>query len=269
MGRRELVSGWHTARLRRALGCLLGVAATVLLQRCCGLRSSSEAFLGAKEIRPLELTKELVRKSDEGPQQIEPHSFAPSVGLQETADKPCSVVAYRQDLEEEPSSGVSAEELAYPEDREAAVKKKARAPPNTTMLETSGQKTPHSHLTALNPPWAQCFVESWETERTVLEEWVMRDERNSVKTFKAWRENRESGDDPVTLRCEPVMPSDEEEVRCLECVAQRQVGWLRALAGVSHESFQVVATNTDLQSCLQDAITGTVFCKRGTVAAVL
>lgn len=161
------------------------------------------------------------------------------------------------------------DDLEYPEDKERVVQGVIRVPRNSTVVQTRGQKTPNLPLAALGPPWTSCIVESWEAGRNVLEEWIMRDERSSIRSFRAWRQ---SGPDPVSMRCEPVLASDTEEVTCLECIApgQGRRKWFRGLRqswGDDGGRMEVVSVNSNLRQCMERSVAGSSFCKRGTVAA--
>eukprot|EP00442_Polarella_glacialis_P028427 CAMPEP_0115094488 /NCGR_PEP_ID=MMETSP0227-20121206/28392_1 /TAXON_ID=89957 /ORGANISM="Polarella glacialis, Strain CCMP 1383" /LENGTH=217 /DNA_ID=CAMNT_0002487509 /DNA_START=191 /DNA_END=844 /DNA_ORIENTATION=+ len=134
---------------------------------------------------------------------------------------------------------------------------------NATLTETSGQRSIPGRLIAMGPPFAACFVETWEQSRNVLEEWLMLDERQSVGAFRDWRQHSSS---PVSVRCESMPPEEFQDGECLECVSLPHRG----------DSFRewpvqvkVLSATTSVKECMENALAhgGSSFCKLGTVAA--
>eukprot|EP00929_Paragymnodinium_shiwhaense_P052835 TRINITY_DN2645_c0_g1_i1.p1 TRINITY_DN2645_c0_g1~~TRINITY_DN2645_c0_g1_i1.p1 ORF type:complete len:216 (-),score=40.43 TRINITY_DN2645_c0_g1_i1:463-1110(-) len=113
------------------------------------------------------------------------------------------------------------------------------------------------------PPWATCFadveVKSVHTDGEtassyVLEQWVMRGERQNTDAFKAWRDNMADG--PVNVRCSPTALKDIEDVVCLECVSAGSVSFTPDQRMVSSAMVEA-----DLQQCMKKSFDGTGFCK--------
>lgn len=128
---------------------------------------------------------------------------------------------------------------------------------NQTLTEVIGEVASDLPGTTLGPSLASCFVESWESSREVLEEWYLKDEPRSIRTFRHWRQH---SDGPVNIRCEAVPPIDLNEVTCLECLS------VESSLDPGLEHAQVLST-TSLQNCLAGASHSLQFCRHGTVSA--
>merc|ERR1712216_466357 len=76
------------------------------------------------------------------------------------------------------------------------------------------------------PPWSTCSVEYQEGGRNVLEEWVMRGERQTVASFRHFRRSALAETAAVTaVRCEETAPmASLDAVTCLECVLNDSEG---------------------------------------------
>eukprot|EP00440_Ansanella_granifera_P046129 gb/GFBE01049959.1/.p1 GENE.gb/GFBE01049959.1/~~gb/GFBE01049959.1/.p1 ORF type:complete len:194 (+),score=37.06 gb/GFBE01049959.1/:1-582(+) len=130
------------------------------------------------------------------------------------------------------------------------------------QLET-GWPTEPAFLTAQNPPWAKCIVESSTASKSVLEEWVMRGERETVGTFVSWRKG---GAEPATVRCVETAAKEAMEAVCLDCVSVSEIGFLspssQSLAGA------VALRMFGVSECLASAASSAGFCKSGVVSMV-
>lgn len=154
---------------------------------------------------------------------------------------------------------------------------------NATLLLSSGYPNDISPGTAQGPQWATCFVDDVEpgyvnangvsSARKLLEEWVMRGDKEVVGDFRMWRQ-RASAD--ASVRCVTTSPEETEGVTCLECVARSgaQHGSspfaIRGRTAVLESS--IVMTFSGLSECLMGASSiqgGTGFCKSGTVAMTI
>jgi len=113
-------------------------------------------------------------------------------------------------------------------------------------------------------PWATCFATvegaTMTADGTVqlstsLEQWVMRGDRQSTDSFRAWRSRMANR--PVDVRCSPTSLKNVEDVTCLECVSH--VGGLPFTADspLVPSGFLV----SDLQQCVRRSFDGTGFCK--------
>jgi len=131
----------------------------------------------------------------------------------------------------------------------------------TMSLELeSGWPTEPATLVAQNPPWAKCFVEARETSKSVLEEWVMRGERETVDTFRAWRQGTST---PTSVRCVETSPADAMQSTCLDCVSLSEIGFLSPgsiPAGLEAQRL------FGLSQCLATAAESAGFCKSGVVS---
>ncbi|CAK0906374.1 unnamed protein product [Prorocentrum cordatum] len=77
---------------------------------------------------------------------------------------------------------------------------------------------------ALNPPWATCYVEVQQATSSVLEEWVMRGERDVVASFNDWRR---SSEEPTSVRCVDISAEDALRAECLECAGNDEASAAR------------------------------------------
>jgi len=142
------------------------------------------------------------------------------------------------------------------------------------------------HLTN-GASWATCFVEYDDASqsssmerpqgRQVLEQWVMRGDRENVDAFRQFQQ-KPSGADPVSVRCAPTSVKATKEVLCLECVSH--VGRLpftpasSILPGSRSRSSVTTLANPgmifgNLQQCLETALGGKGFCKSGSLSVPL
>lgn len=144
---------------------------------------------------------------------------------------------------------------------------RAAAPSDLEPLRQSeGQLAGAGPGTALNPPWATCYVEARLTTSSVLEEWVMRGERDVVASFSAWRR---SSEEPTSVRCVDTPAEDALRSECLECAAHgetRQKARVMPFAVTGHVSVEGVLTfSTGASQCMESVARGQGFCKSGQV----
>jgi hypothetical protein len=132
--------------------------------------------------------------------------------------------------------------------------------------QSGGQLAEAAPETALNPPWATCYVEAQLTTSSVLEQWVMRGERDVVASFSAWRR---SSEEPTSVRCVDTPAEDALRSECLECAAHdevRQKAWGTPFAVTGHVSTEGVLTfSTGSSQCMESVARGQGFCKSGQV----
>merc|ERR1719352_1781646 len=144
-------------------------AATVLLG-LFALRSCLPAFVGLFSSRPAGRHFAVVRSA--APDILEP----PTIVRESPADAPDSA-----------------------KDSEGRQDKNKTASNATLQLSSGIPEVGNSRLGG-GPSWAKCVVEQSTSggARIILEEWVMRGERENVNAFRSWREN---GKSPATARC--------------------------------------------------------------------
>jgi len=128
--------------------------------------------------------------------------------------------------------------------------------------------------TVQGPQWATCIVEAQEAgrvtfegvaaARSVLEQWVVRGERDRVAEFRAWRHSLNSD---ATVRCMPKSAKSTEDAFCLECISHTRSGAFpfTPLGHVEATETGAVMTFSGLHECLASTA-GNGFCKTGTVA---
>jgi len=127
---------------------------------------------------------------------------------------------------------------------------------------------------AQGPHWATCFVEALEagrvgddgvlSARNVLEEWVVRGERENVNEFKNWRQSMGSG---VSVHCQPKSAASVEDAFCLECVSHSQSAYLpfTPIGNVKVMATGSIMTFGGLDQCIAQTA-GMGYCKTGSVA---
>mmetsp|Transcript_98885 Transcript_98885/g.284006 ORF Transcript_98885/g.284006 Transcript_98885/m.284006 type:complete len:225 (-) Transcript_98885:358-1032(-) len=127
------------------------------------------------------------------------------------------------------------------------------------------------------PRWATCFVEAYEAGRisdngvlavrNVLEEWVVRGEREHINEFRGWRQSQGSG---ATVRCQSKSAVSVEDSFCLECVSHAPSAHLpfSPLGTVRVTETGNIMTFGGLDQCLV-ATAGMGYCKTGTVAVAI
>jgi len=128
----------------------------------------------------------------------------------------------------------------------------------TSLELESGWPTEPSTLVAQNPPWAKCFVEAQDTSKSVLEEWVMRGERETVDTFRSWRQGTST---PTSVRCVETSPSDAMQATCLDCVSLSEIGFLSP-GTMPADAMRFLGLSSQ---CLATAAVNAGFCKSGVV----
>lgn len=141
--------------------------------------------------------------------------------------------------------------------------------PRAASLELlpGGAFVEHFPEMALNPPWATCYVETQHTTETVLEEWVMRGEREVVAAFRSWRRNSEQ---PTSVRCAETPAEQALRSVCIQCAATEQqaeeaTGMPFALSGRVSAS-GVMTFGLASTQCMAATAKGNGFCKSGQVA---
>lgn len=130
---------------------------------------------------------------------------------------------------------------------------------------------------ALGPQWATCFVETQEagrvhaegvaSARNVLEEWVVRGERERLDEFRAWRRSQAA---VATVRCAPKSAESTEGEFCLECVSNSGASGLpfTAMGRTVVAESNVVMTFGGLDQCVASTA-GNGYCKTGIVAVAM
>uniref|UniRef100_A0A7S4V034 Uncharacterized protein n=1 Tax=Alexandrium monilatum TaxID=311494 RepID=A0A7S4V034_9DINO len=124
----------------------------------------------------------------------------------------------------------------------------------------SGSSATSTLRMAQDPQWATCFVQAQRTSRAVLEEWVLRGERENVAAFRAWRQD---SPEPTSVRCVE-LEEEEEALRtvCLECASP---GGAAPAGALAPGAFAGVAFG-GLSQCMAHAAVGLGFCKSGQVS---
>ncbi|CAK0799269.1 unnamed protein product [Prorocentrum cordatum] len=182
-------------------------------------------------------------------------AFAPAAAAPAA---PARAASGRTDAERDADARVLAEAL-----RGARV---AAASDLEPRRQSGGQLAEAAPETGLNPPWATCYVEAQLTTASVLEEWVMRGERDVVASFSAWRR---SSEEPTSVRCVDTPAEDALRAECLECAAHdevRQKAWGMPFAVNGRVSEEGVLTfSTGTSQCLESVSRGQGFCKSGQV----
>jgi len=176
-------------------------------------------------------------------------AFAPAAA---TVTAPARAVAGRADAEREADARVLEDAL-----RGAAAAKASDLEPR---LQSGGVSAEAVQETALNPPWATCYVEAQRTAGSVFEEWVMRGEREVTASFSAWRR---SSDEATSIRCVDTPTEDALQSECLECVAHDEFqAQMVPFAVNGHVSMDGVLTfSTGSSQCMDSASRGQGFCK--------
>lgn len=159
---------------------------------------------------------------------------------------------------------------------------------NATLQLDFGRAEPTGDDVTHGSTWATCFadyrddgpknVDGPSESRHVLEQWIMRGEREVVDSFNAWRQHTS---EPVSVRCSQMPIRATQDITCLECVnPQSSAGHLPftpsspilspSYKGVSSTAVLMASPMTvfgDLQLCLATAANG--FCKSGSVVVPL
>jgi len=134
--------------------------------------------------------------------------------------------------------------------------------PNVTAETAPLRGIVAGHTTVLQgPPCSTCFVETEETGRPVLEEWLLRGDASNVVRFRNWR--LQSGSGPMKVRCEDAAVRAEDEVLCIECLSHQPAEG-PSMRG-AHTIVAVQGTFVGLQQCLGSFTGGMGFCKSGKV----
>jgi len=88
---------------------------------------------------------------------------------------------------------------------------------NATLQLSSGFPEGGDSRLGKGPSWTKCVVEqsvSGDNAHILLEEWVMRGERETVNAFRSWRE----GSTSAVARCAPTSLLSTESISCLACI---------------------------------------------------
>jgi len=125
---------------------------------------------------------------------------------------------------------------------------------NATLQLGSGFPNINFDVTSEGPRWATCFVAAHDSSRDVLEEWVVRGERENVNAFREWRQHQES--QAASVKCAPRSQDATYSVRCLECVSNRASPF-SPLGDVAEVNSNLIMT-FNLDKC-------TGYCKSGVV----
>jgi len=165
-------------------------------------------------------------------------AFAPAAA---TVTAPARAVAGRADAEREADARVLEDAL-----RGAAAAKASDLEPR---LQSGGVSAEAVQETALNPPWATCYVEAQLTTKSVIEEWVMRGESEVIESFSAWRRSSEGAGN---IKCVDISTEDALQSECLECALTFDLSAEGTLSFVTGPS-----------DCMESAARGHGFCKSG------
>jgi hypothetical protein len=105
-------------------------------------------------------------------------------------------------------------------------------------------------------------VDAQLTTRPVLEEWVMRGDREVIASFSAWRR---SSDEATGIKCVDTPAEDALQSECLECAAHGEAqAQMTPFAVRGHVSAEGVLTlSTGSSQCMESAARGEGFCKSG------
>jgi len=134
--------------------------------------------------------------------------------------------------------------------------------PNATTETAFGQGMVARHAGVLQgPPWNTCFVETVETGRSVLEEWLLRGDASNIATFRNWRLG--TGSSPMQVRCGDAAVRAEDEVLCIQCLSHRLAEGPSMRGAPTIVAVQ--ETFVGLHQCLSSSIGGMGFCKSGKV----
>jgi hypothetical protein len=183
----------------------------------------------------------------------------------EAAASPASrSVAHRTVAEHDADDRTDAEREADMRVLEDALRgAEAAAPPDLgPRLQSGGAFAEAVPETMLNPSWATCYVEAQLTTRPVIEEWVMRGDREVIASFSAWRR---SSDEATGIKCVDTSAEDALQSQCLECAAHDEAqAHMTPFAVHGHAPAEGVLTlSTGSSQCMQSAARGQGFCKSG------
>lgn len=145
---------------------------------------------------------------------------------------------------------------------------------NVTLQLGDGYPTSGDGSVTQGPKWATCFVAATEKgrvssegvipPRNVLEEWVLRGERENLNAFEVWRRSQAKD---AKVQCMPRAAISTEDVFCLECISHAATGAL-PFTPTSHLATTGILTFGGLHECLADTV-GSGYCKKGTVAVAM
>jgi len=116
-------------------------------------------------------------------------------------------------------------------------------------LQSGGKFAEAVPETALNPPWATCYVEAQLTTKSVIEEWIIRGESEVIDSFSAWRRSSQGAG---SIKCVDISTEDALQAECLECALTFDV---------SAEGMLTLTTGPS--DCMESAARGHGFCKSG------
>eukprot|EP00420_Gonyaulax_spinifera_P030958 CAMPEP_0197883508 /NCGR_PEP_ID=MMETSP1439-20131203/10316_1 /TAXON_ID=66791 /ORGANISM="Gonyaulax spinifera, Strain CCMP409" /LENGTH=232 /DNA_ID=CAMNT_0043503231 /DNA_START=48 /DNA_END=742 /DNA_ORIENTATION=- len=146
---------------------------------------------------------------------------------------------------------------------EQHLKSKKAMTHNVTLLTAASMaRITQSPRIAQGPPWSTCFVETEDAGLPVLEEWILRGETKNVQSFRSWRQ---SGAEPVSVRCEDSSVVADDSVMCIECVSHFEAPGGSGSAAVAVAQARMITTFVDLQQCQASTPGGMNFCKSGRV----
>lgn len=179
------------------------------------------------------------------------------------------------------AGGIAAAATAAADRRRPGAGRRLRPRRNTTAIALQlGESLPPAARSevAQGPQWATCFVEARAAARltsegvaaahSVLEEWVVRGERQRVSKFRAWRNRQaQDSDSSANIRCVPKSAKAAEDAFCLECISHSGSGALpfTPLGTVTTYASGAIMTFGGLHECLANT-GGAGYCKTGTVA---
>jgi len=151
---------------------------------------------------------------------------------------------------------------------------------NATLQLSSGFPEGGDTRLGKGPSWTKCVVEqsmSGDSARILLEEWVMRSERETVNAFRSWREGASA-----VARCAPTSLLSTESISCLACIprfialsndASSPFTPLGQISPIADDQFaegrpglkaDAVITFNGLPQCMASSF-GSGFCKSGSV----
>jgi len=130
-------------------------------------------------------------------------------------------------------------------------------------LEAESGRPGAAPRVAQNPPWATCFVEAAEGDRSVLEEWVLRGEPRTLDAFRAWR--RRSAE-RSSVRCASTSASEAMRAVCLQCASPSEEAAFGVSASVHMGSAGAMLVVAGEPQCMARVASGQGFCKSGQVS---
>mmetsp|Transcript_79177 Transcript_79177/g.220121 ORF Transcript_79177/g.220121 Transcript_79177/m.220121 type:complete len:208 (-) Transcript_79177:176-799(-) len=102
--------------------------------------------------------------------------------------------------------------------------------------------------------------------RGVTQEWVMRGEQDNVEAFQSWQNSHAA--EPTKVKCTMAAGMIDKEVMCLQCFThtrELQLSGTASFHGSGAVQAELVATFSDLGTCVSGTADGMGFCMSGRV----